>query len=376
MTSATARDPHLDNAKFLAIVLVVVPHAWHPLGGGHLPDSAHLFIYLFHMPLFIGLAGYLSRGFVAGRDRTEKLLCGVLAPYLLFDALYPVFRTVLADRTYVWSPLSPYYLAWFLLALLAWRLSVPLWRRLRHPVLVAVGLSLLAPAVALPDPVVARILGYLPFFVLGLCLRAEHLRYLRVPRVRIAAAALLGLTAVAALIAEPYVRLEWLHWRDTYADLGVTPLTGAAVRLALIAAGVVLAVAFLALVPARTFRFTPLGGNTLYPYLWHGVFIQVAEYAGAYAWLNAAVGRHAAYGIAASLGVVAAVVLSVSWVRRLTGPFVEPRLTALLRPRPGPAKSTSPAAHPETPQGGRPAVNPEVPQGRHPAVPSARVGEE
>src|SRR5690349_20467728 len=61
------RDSYLDNAKFLAVALVVIGHAWEPLRsvavGGRLLGAGQSFIYAFHLPVFIVMCGYFSRGF-------------------------------------------------------------------------------------------------------------------------------------------------------------------------------------------------------------------------------------------------------------------------------------------------------------------------
>ncbi|HZE34711.1 MAG TPA: acyltransferase family protein, partial [Actinoallomurus sp.] len=92
---AGARDPYFDNAKFLAVVLVVIGHAWEPLRGanvgGRALEAAQTFVYAFHLPVFIVMCGYFSRGFTAGRDRTRKLVGAIIVPYVIFSAAYPLW---------------------------------------------------------------------------------------------------------------------------------------------------------------------------------------------------------------------------------------------------------------------------------------------
>ncbi|YCK41954.1 acyltransferase family protein [Actinomadura sp. ATCC 39365] len=60
---ATARDPFFDNAKYLAIVLVVCGHLIEDQRDAPLAHALYFYVYVFHMPLFIVLSGYLSRNF-------------------------------------------------------------------------------------------------------------------------------------------------------------------------------------------------------------------------------------------------------------------------------------------------------------------------
>jgi uncharacterized membrane protein YcfT len=70
-SSGRARDPYYDNVKFLAVVLVVLGHAWYSLADSRLTTAAHLFVYTFHMPVFILIAGFFSRRFATLRDASR-----------------------------------------------------------------------------------------------------------------------------------------------------------------------------------------------------------------------------------------------------------------------------------------------------------------
>ncbi|WP_237528148.1 acyltransferase family protein, partial [Streptomyces sp. SID337] len=55
------RDSFFDNAKYLAIVLVAMGHAWEPLRGDSRAAAAlYITVYTFHMPAFIVISGYFS----------------------------------------------------------------------------------------------------------------------------------------------------------------------------------------------------------------------------------------------------------------------------------------------------------------------------
>ncbi|MCW2897920.1 MAG: acyltransferase 3 [Streptosporangiaceae bacterium] len=320
-----ARDPYFDNAKFLAVVLVVVGHAWGPLQGVWLVDIAHLFVYSFHMPVFIVIAGYFSRRFATTPGKVRRLVVGLAVPYLIFEAAYPLYVSLLGGKGFVWSPLSPYYLTWFLLALLVWRLSTPLWQQLRRPLLVAVVISLASGAVQLPDPVVTRTLGFLPFFVVGLLLTEDHFRLLRTRPVRLAAVLVAVAAAVAAVLAEPHVSPEWIHYRYPDAQFGVSPPVLLAARCAVLLCGFAMTAAFLSLVPTRRTWFTMLGTASMYVYLLHGFVVLGALYAGWYTWVNR-LGTLGGLGVLTVLGVLLALVTASRPVRWAFRWVVEPRL--------------------------------------------------
>ncbi|WP_345348507.1 acyltransferase family protein [Actinoallomurus liliacearum] len=328
------RDPYFDNAKFLAVVLVVIGHAWEPLRGanigGRLLEAAQTFIYAFHLPAFIVMCGYFSRGFPTTRGRTRKLVAAIVVPYVLFSVAYPLWAGMLSGDHVGWDPLEPYYLTWFLPALLLWRLSTPLWQQIRLPVVVAVLISMLAGFVTLPSTLnAAQVLSFLPFFVLGLVLRPHHFEILHRRAVRVAGAAVLLLGGLTAYLLALSVDPEWVHWRRSFGQLGVGASAGLGFRVVAMAAALVLTVAFLAVVPARRTWFTRLGSATMYAYLLHGFVTLYLSYQDWYYGISGEQVLLVTVGCA-----LLAVVLSGEPARRAFRWAVEPRMDWLFRAGP------------------------------------------
>ncbi|HEX6470217.1 MAG TPA: acyltransferase family protein [Streptosporangiaceae bacterium] len=329
---ARTRDPYFDNVKFFAVVLVVLGHAWYSLTGSRLTQAAHLFVFTFHMPVFILLAGYFSRRFATTPSKVRRLVVGLGVPYLIFEAGYPAFAHVFHGDRFVWSPLSPYWVMWFLPALIVWRLSTPLWQQLRWPLPLAVVASVASGAMELPDQVAVRVLGFLPFFVVGLLVRDEHIARLRTPAARAVAVPVTIAAAATAVLATGRMSDEWLSYRADYGELHVSLLAGTAMRLATLACGLVMTAAFMALVPRRRMWFTDLGGRSMYVYLLHGFFIFGATYAGWYAMANE-LGVIGGFAVVSAMGVLLAVLLAGRPVQRAFGWLVEPRLEWAFRTR-------------------------------------------
>ncbi|GAA3142492.1 acyltransferase family protein [Planomonospora alba] len=327
----TGRDPFFDNAKFLAIALVVSGHLIEDLRDVGIAHAAYFYVYVFHMPLFIVLSGYLSRNFTFSSGKARKLISALAVPYAVFEVAYSLPRLVLYGKFEI-SLLDPYYLTWFLMSLFLWRLSTPVWQQLRWPLVVAVGLSLLSGTSALPDELsMNRTLGLLPFYVLGLMLRPEHLALLRRRGARIAGAVTLAAGAALALVLHDDVKTEWIRWRHANEAIGVDDLTGSLIRLGMLAAGALLVAAFLAVTPSRRTWYSGLGAATMYAYLLHGFVVKAAEHLyGDWAATPPGVAAVAASGVGL------AALLCTPPVRRVTRWAVEPRMdwafTRLRRP--------------------------------------------
>ncbi|MFF8955998.1 acyltransferase family protein [Streptomyces sp. NPDC014894] len=291
--ASPGRDPFFDNAKYLAIVLVAIAHAWEPvMEGSRATRALYLVVYTFHMPAFIVISGYFSRSYSGRPHQLRRLLTGIALPYVVFELVYTLLRRWLdkgSDQPI--SLLDPFYLTWFLAALFVWRLTAPLWRQIRRPLPVAIVIACLAaisPNIG-EDLNLQRVLQFLPFFVLGLVLKPEHFQLVRRREVRMLAVPLFAVTLALAYWVAPHVKLGWFYRSDSAQELGMPWWTGVVTTLAIFALGVLLTAGFLAWVPRRKTWFTALGVGTICGYLLHGLPLKAAEYTGffeANAWLS------------------------------------------------------------------------------------------
>ncbi|MFC4531561.1 acyltransferase family protein [Sphaerisporangium dianthi] len=333
------REPYLDNVKFLLIALVPAGHALVPTLSAHSSRSAYLFIYVFHMPLFVVISGYLSRNFWNSNAKTNKLVDTFLVPYVIVEVGYAVLRFALGHK---WSLtiIDPAWLNWYLLALLLWRLSTPVWKRMRHPFPIAIAVYLLAGLSDLPgDFSMDRFFGLMPFFVLGLWMQPHHFEMLNRVWVKIVAVVVLvGAAGVAILIA-PHVPLDPVYFKDSYAELHLSWWVGMGMRAGLLVAALAVSFAILALVPRRNTWFSDLGTRTLYCYLLHGIPVMIAKEMGwlSFPWLHGPLGVMAILSSAFAL----AIVLCLPETRTVFKWLLEPRLTWLYRRPSGQTKQAT-----------------------------------
>ncbi|MGW2224279.1 acyltransferase family protein [Streptomyces formicae] len=294
---AKRRDAFFDNAKYLAIVLVAMGHAWEPLRGDSRAAAAlYLTVYTFHMPAFIVISGYFSRSFDASPGRVRRLVTGIAVPYVIFEVAYTFFkRRAGDDPTYPISLLDPWYLTWFLIALFVWRLTTPLWKIVRWPLPIALAVAVLAsvsPDIG-DDLDLQRVLQFLPFFVLGLVLKPEHFQLVRRKEARILALPVFAAALLFAYWAAPRMNAAWFYRRDSAQELAAPGWTGGVMTLAMFGCSLVLVACFFAWVPGRKLWFTALGAGTLYGYLLHGFLAKGSRFWGWYEadWLHTPLGE-------------------------------------------------------------------------------------
>jgi fucose 4-O-acetylase-like acetyltransferase len=268
------------------VTLVVVGHSWTLLPPGTLHDWAYDFLYAWHIPAFVVVTGYLSRSFAWTPAKLMALVRTVAVPYVVFEAALAWFRYrvggVQLDDLFT----DPHWPMWYLSALFFWRLMAPAFLALpkRVALATAVVISLLAGLFAGNTFDVARILGLLPFFVLGLIMSDREWGWARTRSV--VPLALVGVTLVLLVtrFTDSWITTEWYYYRSRYDLLEPDDLKAVAIRAALLCIGLLGAMSFFALVPRARSWFSRLGAATLVVYLCHGFFVLTAQYEGYPGW--------------------------------------------------------------------------------------------
>lgn len=331
------RDAFFDNAKYLAIVLVAMGHAWEPLTDySRTARALYMTVYTLHMPAFILISGYFSRSFDMRPDRLKRLITGIAVPYLIFEIAYTFFkRWADDDPTYDFSLLDPWYLTWFLIALFVWRMTTPIWKIIRWPVPLSLAIATLAsvsPDIG-DDLDLQRVLQFLPFFVVGLHMKPEHFQKMRGRRARILALPVLACAFVFAYWAGPRMNKAWFYRRDSVQELAAAPWTGPVMTLALFGCSMVLVACFFAWVPRRRMWFTALGAGTLYGYLLHGFLAKGSRFWG---WYDANPWTHEPLGEIVVTIIAATVItlLCTPPVQRLFRFAMEPKMVWAFRKDP------------------------------------------
>jgi len=318
-----ARDPWFDNAKMALVTLVVVGHAWTLLPDNAVTEHFYDFLYAWHVPAFVLVTGYLSRSFAYTRVRMWKLVRTVVVPYLVFECALALFRVYVGGEELADLFRDPHWPMWYLAALFLWRLMTPIFRPLPVGIAVAVAISLVAGMYAGDTLDIARVLGLLPFFVMGLKATPERLEMLRHRRLQVAGVAVFVGIWILTTWTDSWASTEWLYYRSRYDEMGYADDVRALLTRALVLViGTLGAAAFLALVPRVHGWFTRMGAWTLVVYLFHGFAVKGASYAGYGSWAD----DHAvvAFAVTTVAGVVLALLLAWSPVATRLNHVVDP----------------------------------------------------
>ena len=242
------------NTRFLLIVSVFVGNIIEPLIGRNEEMRAlFLWIFSFHMPLFVFVTGYFARYSLTGQPG-KKVLQTIALQYFIFQTLYSVLDILAFQVPGIkHSFFMPYLLCWFLMGHIIWRLMMLLFTflKLKHPVLAAVGIAVLIGYGGFDGGVlsITRALVFLPFFVIGYYFDYTRFRAFLSGYRRVMAAALsVGLFiyfAANAMELQP----RWLVGALNYTQMGHGEWYAGIYRLVLYGLQLIASVGLLAFVP-------------------------------------------------------------------------------------------------------------------------------
>lgn len=132
------------------------------------------------MPLFIFISGRFSA--MKDRSRYLKGILRIFETYVVFQIIWRLCTILLGNSVSLGDWLTPYYVMWYLLSLVFWRVMIFIasdW--IKGSPLIWIGLSviisLLAGFIPISTPLsFQRTLGFLPFFMAGYCTRQYEVK--------------------------------------------------------------------------------------------------------------------------------------------------------------------------------------------------------
>ena len=282
MASASRRSLYFDNAKFFLIFLVVFGHVISPLkGNDDFLFSLYSVIFLFHMPAFILISGYFSKGYNK-KGYFIKTIKKILLPYLIFQVIYSIFYYLNGqESTLKFDLLQPHWTLWFLLSLFSWNLLLYVFARLKWIGLVvaaAIGIG-----IGYFDEVgsylsLSRTLVFFPYFLLGFLLEPKHFKLIKkVKHSTVIGFAILLSTMFLIGTFFPKDAIPWLLGDTSYADMGIKEIGVGLIRASQYVLTLIVIYGFLTIVPSQGFKMTVIGQRTLYVYLLHGYIIKTIQ---------------------------------------------------------------------------------------------------
>lgn len=273
-----SREDYFDNLKLLLITLVVIGHIIEPLIDSHLNiKSLYIFIYSFHMPLFVFISGYFSKN-ITNQEKFFSKINNILIPYVIFQFLYCLFNVyVLKTENSTITLVYPYWITWYLLSLFIWNLILPYFCKIKHSIIISIIISILCGY----DMNVgyylslSRTITFFPYFLMGYFTQRDHINILKQYIVK--KYALLILPGIFLLIyfMNDKIDYKWLYGSFSYSQLSSSIYPHCIIRTSIYILSIITSICILILIPDKKFFFTHLGSRSMSVYIFHGFIIKL-----------------------------------------------------------------------------------------------------
>ncbi|MCC5891273.1 acyltransferase family protein, partial [Exiguobacterium sp.] len=173
------RNHWYDNIKGVLVLLVVFGHLLTDVRGAYddlLPNWIYLFLYSFHMPLFIMLSGYFFR-----ENRYLRVI-QLFVVYVIWQVILGSWFAftegipLLSLDNPGLNVLKPYWALWYLMAIIIWYVITPYVTQLKGYVLYALLFALLFGFQAESTGFFAlrKVIMFYPFFLIGNWMSARN----------------------------------------------------------------------------------------------------------------------------------------------------------------------------------------------------------
>ena len=268
------RNYRIDNMRALLILLVVLGHLTE-ITHYRNSDFVYCLIYVFHMPGFALLSGICWS--VLKREQIWKKL---VYPYVIFQTIYVIFQRIVLSESVTLQYTTPYWLMWYLLALIQWEMIASTIAFTPQNASRIVVCSLIVSMLSgLDDGIgyflsLSRMLVLFPFFIIGVWLR-EYSEYLEKKSTKWG----IGLAFVVLIICvilvwrfHKSINNIWLYNSVSYYSAGYHM----GIRLGILILAAIMISCLLILIPNYSIGggVSYLGQNTMPVYLLHGLIVR------------------------------------------------------------------------------------------------------
>lgn len=269
MKEIKKRNYLLDNLKVVLIFFVVFGHVIeYYIKDNSILRIVYVFIYIFHMPLFIFISGYFSKNFYRMK---RKAIRNLLIPYITFNMIWYT-AVYIGTKENMFSLLLPGWTLWYLLSLFFWRIFLKYIVKFKHMLVFSFFIGILIGLVPSVGSIlsISRTIVFLPFFLLGYYANEKHLiKIKRLNKTLSIIGILIFLFFAIYIVKMNLFDYKFLYYSYSFSALGVSLLNGVIFRLILYISSIIFGICVISIVPDRKQSYSSLGKATMNIYVFH-----------------------------------------------------------------------------------------------------------
>jgi len=277
-----------DNLKLLLIILVVVGHSVDFYTHDSLMmRDIYLFIYTFHMPLFIFVSGYFSKSVVDGRHLSlEKVFSFLTLFFLMKLCFFVLSKYIFGNSGTDFKYLTEAGVPWYLFAMSVWLCLTYIVKDVK-PVSVVIFSIIIGTIVGYYKVVsvkdlfsLIRIVVFFPYFIVGYYFDKNNLiKILKCSWLKwVSLISLAGIMIIILLYGDNvYFFRAFFTGRNSYESLN-RPIHGGIYRVLSYGLSTIVSLAIIYLIPKGKTFVTKYGTRTLQVYFLHHLVLSAYHY--------------------------------------------------------------------------------------------------
>ena len=294
---------YYNNLKGFLIIVVLIGHFVNPItsaDGAAAFRAIYMFIYSFHMPMFIFVTGFFAKSIISREKRFKsERIVQMLAIYVFMTVVIWLINNYLRGvGSSIYNPFQTVSPAWYMMSTATWYMSIPFMKNARP--WAAIGGTVIFAVIAgfytnINDFLsISRTICFFPFFLVGFYLDKEKINrfldwvkpYIRIICILLLFALLIycflnlsGIYKYRSIISPHYPYPEGyklLFATRRFLWYGVASVIGATVML---------------VIPRCKSIFTLPGVQTLTIFVWHAIIIRLLNFAGFFDYIAANAGN-------------------------------------------------------------------------------------
>lgn len=263
------RNYLVDNLKVILIFAVVFGHTIeYYINQNDILRGAYIYIYIFHMPLFVFISGYLSK---KSTKSNEDIVRKLLIPYIFFNTLWYI-GVYLATGINMFSIVYPGWTLWYLISLFFWRLSLKYITNIKFIIPISFILGLLIGLDKMGEDFLSlsRTIVFLPFFLIGYYTNETYFKKINNINKGIGSFIVIIFIIIAMYIAKyEIIDYKFLYNSHAYDTNNLSVLEGIISRIILYISSIILSVGVISLMPSKKVFYSKYGKNTMNVYVFH-----------------------------------------------------------------------------------------------------------
>ena len=271
------RNYLIDNLKVVLMLMVVFGHVIeYYIKSSDLLMGIYIFIYLFHMPLFVFISGYFSKNVEKCR---VGILKSLLIPYVFFNIVWYVIASIWTGE-FIFSLFNPGWTLWYLISLFIWRLLIKYLSKIKYIIAISILGSLIISIIPNSYSLgfILRTVTFLPFFLIGYFTKERTINNIKSINKGFSFGIIVLFVGVSYFITiNNLLNYKFFYNSQSYYDTGLSTLEGMIFRGLLYIAAIVLGICIINITPKSKLLFTGIAKSTMNIYVFH-IYLVVLLY--------------------------------------------------------------------------------------------------